>query len=219
MNVGVFILTPSCSQTADVHPVPVTVGRFQVTPSVDIPKPATPAAPQLATNASTQSESSTEEQGGSETSMGTSLTMSPPHPHPNRGPPTRVLQEAAEPPGWAVSQELQQHDGGGEGEEGEDEEEEEVEVLGERSRVRKRGRRRTCSFSLMGTSADSGLSVTAADTEGRLWDGAAGSPQYGNALHHLWMTTYNRSAPFLSSDDSDSTGEETLEGLQELREK
>lgn len=188
-----------------------------MTPSVDIPKPATPAAPHPAANASTQSESSTEEQGGSETSMGTSHTISPPHPHANRGP-AGVLQEAAGPPEWAVSQELQQHDRGGEGEEGEDEEDEE-EVLGERSRVRKRGRRRTCSFSLMGTSADSGLSVTAADTEGRLWDGAAGSPQYGNALHHLWMTTYNRNAPFLSSDDSDSNGEEMLEELQELREK
>lgn len=71
----------------------------------------------------------------------------------------------------------------------------------------------------MGTSADSGLSVTAAEMEGRLWDGAAGSPQYGNALHHLWMMTYNRSAPYLSSDDSDSDDEDMLEELQELREK
>lgn len=100
-----------------------------------------------------------------------------------------------------------------------EDEEEEGEVLAERSRVRKRGRRRTCSLSLMGTSADSGLSVTAAEMEGRLWDGAAGSPQYSNALHNLWLTTYNRSAPYLSSDDSDSEGEEMMEELQELREK
>lgn len=100
-----------------------------------------------------------------------------------------------------------------------EEDEEESEILGERSRVRKRGRRRTCSLSLMGTSADSGLSVTAAEMEGRLWDGATGSPQYSNALHNLWLTTYNRSAPYLSSDDSDSEDEEMMEELQELREK
>lgn len=74
-------------------------------------------------------------------------------------------------------------------------------------------------MSLLGTSADSGLSVTAAEMEGRLWDGAAGSPQYSNALHHLWMMTYNRNAPYLSSDDSDSEDEEMLEELQELRER
>lgn len=187
-----------------------------MTPSIDIPDPVAPAAPQTAGSASTQSESSTEEQVESETSMGTSLTMSPPHPH--RGTSAGVQQEADGPKGWAVSQEQQQHrhNRGGEGEEGEDEEEE---VLEERSRARRRGRRRTCSLSLMGTSADSGLSVTAADPEGRLWDGAAGSPQYSNALHHLWMTTYNRNAPYLSSDDSDSDGEEMLVELQELREK
>lgn len=100
-----------------------------------------------------------------------------------------------------------------------EDEEEEGEVLAERSRVRKRGRRRTCSLSLMGTSADSGLSVMAAEMEGRLWDGAAGSPQYSNALHNLWLTTYNRSTPYLSSDDSDSEDEEMMEELQELREK
>ncbi|MEQ2174836.1 hypothetical protein GOODEAATRI_011822 [Goodea atripinnis] len=58
----------------------------------------------------------------------------------------------------------------------------------------------------MGTSVDSGLSVTATEMEGRLWDGAAGSPQYSNALHNLWLTTYNRSAPYLSSDDTDMKG-------------
>lgn len=112
-------------------------------------------------------------------------------------------------------QQHQRHNGDDE----EEDEEEESPILGERSRVRKRGRRRTCSLSLLGTSADSGLSVTATEMEGRLWDGAVGSPQYSNALHNLWLTTYNRSAPYLSSDDSDSEDEEMMEELQELREK
>ncbi|XP_014916327.1 serine/threonine-protein kinase WNK4 isoform X1 [Poecilia latipinna] len=204
------------STECEVKSAPVTVGRFQVTPSVDILDPPVPvaAAPQPAKNTTTQSESSTEEVGGSETSLNTSLTMSPPQPHPHRGP-TGVPQKVDRPAGWAVSQPQHQHHNGDD----EEDEEEDGGILGERSRVRKRGRRRTCSLSLMGTSADSGLSVTAAEMEGRLWDGAAGSPQYSNTLHNLWLTTYNRSAPYLSSDDSDSEDEEMMEELQELREK
>uniref|UniRef100_A0A8D3BQ56 Vacuolar protein-sorting-associated protein 25 n=1 Tax=Scophthalmus maximus TaxID=52904 RepID=A0A8D3BQ56_SCOMX len=170
----------------------------------------------------------------SETSLGTSLTMSPPHPHPQRGS-AAVLQEVEGQPAWAGSSQEeeqqqqqqqeqpeqpeppeQQRDRGEEGEE----EDEERGVVGERQRTRKRSRRRTCSLSLMGTSADSGLSLTAAETEGRgAWDGAAGSPLHTNALHHLWMMTYSRSAPYQSSDDTDSEDEEMLEELQELREK
>ncbi|XP_051273216.1 serine/threonine-protein kinase WNK4 isoform X2 [Dicentrarchus labrax] len=216
---------PKASSTELVQSAPVTVGRFQVTPSMDIPAlpvpvVAEPAAPQPADSGSTPSESSTEEQGESETSLGTSLTMSPPHPHPHRGS-TGVLQEVDGQAGWAGSQEQQQDrdEEDEEDEEEEEEEEREVEVVGERQRVRKRSRRRAYSLSLMGTSADSGLSVTAAEMEGRLWDGAAGSPQYSNALHHLWMMTYNRNTPYLSSDDSDSDDEDMLEELQELREK
>ncbi|XP_043958971.1 serine/threonine-protein kinase WNK4 isoform X2 [Gambusia affinis] len=205
------------STECEVKSAPVTVGRFQVTPSVDIVDPPVPAAaaPQPANNNRTPSESSTEEVGGSETSLNTSLTMSSPQPHPHRGP-TGVPQKVDRPAGWAVSQQQhQRHNGDDE----EEDEEEESPILGERSRVRKRGRRRTCSLSLLGTSADSGLSVTATEMEGRLWDGAVGSPQYSNALHNLWLTTYNRSAPYLSSDDSDSEDEEMMEELQELREK
>uniref|UniRef100_A0A7N9AMA7 Vacuolar protein-sorting-associated protein 25 n=1 Tax=Mastacembelus armatus TaxID=205130 RepID=A0A7N9AMA7_9TELE len=93
---------------------PVTVGRFQVTPSMDIPAPAVPAgtvpaAAQPAHSGNTPSESSTEEQGESETSLGTSLTMSPPHPHPHRGS-SGVLQEVDGQPGWTQSQEQQQPD-------------------------------------------------------------------------------------------------------------
>ncbi|XP_053197960.1 serine/threonine-protein kinase WNK4 [Scomber japonicus] len=207
MNASSF--KPKASSTAsEVQSAPVTVGRFQVTPSMDIPATAVPvsavpATPQPADSGSTPSESSTEEQGESETSLGTSLTMSPPHPHPHRG-------STGEP-----QQQLQLQDREGD----EEEEDEEEEVVGERQRTRKRSRRRAYSLSLMGTSADSGLSVTAAEVEGRLWDGGAGSPQYSNALHHLWMMTYNRNTPYLSSDDSDSDDEEMLEELQELREK
>ncbi|XP_044035883.1 serine/threonine-protein kinase WNK4 isoform X2 [Siniperca chuatsi] len=217
---------PKASSTESVQSAPVTVGRFQVTPSMDIPTPtalvgAVPAAPQPADSGSSPSESSTEEQGESETSLGTSLTMSPPHPHPHRGS-TGVLQEVDGQVGWAGKQE-QQQDKEEEDEEdeegGEEEEEGEEEVVGERQRTRKRSRRRAYSLSLMGTSADSGLSVTAAEIDGRLWDGASGSPQYSNALHHLWMMTYNRNTPYLSSDDSDSDDEDMLEELQELREK
>lgn len=180
-------------------------------PEPDMPVGAVPAAPQPAHSGSALSESSTEEQGGSETSLSTSLTMSPPHPHSHSGS-AGVLQEVDRKLGWARSQEQQQ-------EREEENEDEEEEVVGDRQRARKRNRRRAYSLSLMGTSADSGLSVTAAEMEGRLWDGAAGSPQYTNALHHLWMMSYSRSAPYLSSDDSDSDNEEILEELQDLREK
>lgn len=180
-----------------------------------VPVVAVPAAPQLADSGSTLSESSTEEQVESETSLATSLTMSPPHPHPHRGP-TGVLQEVDGQVGWAGSQEQQQDEVE---EEEEEEEDGEEEVVGERQRTRKRSRRRAYSLSLMGTSADNGLSVMAAEMEGRLWDGASGSPQYSNALHHLWMMTYSRNTPYLSSDDSDSDDEDMLEELQELREK
>ncbi|XP_070782815.1 serine/threonine-protein kinase WNK4 isoform X2 [Enoplosus armatus] len=218
---------PKASSTEyEVQSAPVTVGRFQVTPSMDIPAPAVlvgavPAAPQPADSGSTPSESSTEEQGESETSLGTSLTMSPPHPHPHRGS-AGVLQEADGQVGWSQEQQQDREEEDAEEEEEDEEDEEgegEEEVVGERQRTRKRSRRRAYSLSLMGTSADSGLSVTAAEMEGRLWDGASGSPQYSNALHHLWMMTYNRNAPYLSSDDSDSDDEDMLEELQELREK
>ncbi|XP_028332977.1 serine/threonine-protein kinase WNK4 [Gouania willdenowi] len=208
----------SSSCDADVQSSPVTVGRFQVTPSMDIPMVPTPsAAPTQGDGVSTPSESSTEEQGESETSLGTSRTMSPPHPHPHlhRGSGA-VLQEAEGQTPWALIPEEHQK---GQDEEGEDEEEEEVVMVEERPRVRKRSRRRAYSLSLLGTSADSGLSVTA-EMEGQLWDGGAGSPQYGNALHHLWMMTYSRSTPYLSSDESDSDDDDNmLEELQELREK
>ncbi|XP_057682016.1 serine/threonine-protein kinase WNK4 isoform X1 [Corythoichthys intestinalis] len=152
---------PGCLST------PVTVGRFQVSPS---PEVGVAPLPQVGAS-STQ-----EVQGESEIILGTSVTLR--------------------------------------------EEEEEEEVAEERPRARRRGRRRAHSLSLMGTSADSGLSVTVPEAEGRLWEGAAGSPQYGNALHHLWTMTYSHSASYMSSDDSDSDDDDDmLDELQELREK
>ena len=199
----------------EVQCAPVTVGRFQVSPSMHIPAPAapigaTPAAPQPADSVSTPSESSTEEQCESETSLGTSLTMSPPHQHPNRGSNQGGLQEVDGQVGWAGSKEKDRE---------EDEEVEVEEVVGERQRTKKKCRRRAYSLSLLGTSADSGLSVTAAEVEGRLWDGAAGSPQYSNALHPMWTMNYNRNNPYISSDDSDSDDSDIVEELQELRDK
>lgn len=197
----------------EVQPASVTVGRFQVTPSLDILTPPVSAASAAAAeSSSTPSESSTEELVESETSLATSLTMSPPQAHPHRGPAGH-LREVDAQSGWAGSPEPEQAPV--EEEEGEEEEED----MEDRQRSRKRNRRRAYSLSLLGTSADSGLSVTAAELEGRLWDGATGSPQYSNALHHLWTMTYSRSTSYLSSDESDSEEEEILEELQELREK
>ncbi|CAL8235104.1 unnamed protein product, partial [Boreogadus saida] len=121
------------------RPGPVTVGRFQVTPSSEavataarppsapgaraatapgarpavVPgaRPATVAGARATTipgarpgggSSTSSSESSTEEQGGSETSLGTSLTMSPPQPCPVRPPaqdaPPWVYWGLREPP-------------------------------------------------------------------------------------------------------------------------
>ncbi|XP_063748895.1 serine/threonine-protein kinase WNK4 isoform X2 [Eleginops maclovinus] len=209
------------SSESEAQCASVTVGRFQVSPSMHIPAPtapigAPPVAQQPADSVSTPSESSTEEQGESETSLGTSLTMSPPHQHPNRGSTPGCQQEVDGPVEWAGSEEKQEKE---EEEDEEVEEEEEEVVVGERQRTKKRCRRRAYSLSLLGTSADSGLSVTAAEVESRLWDGAAGSPQYSNVLHHLWTMTYNRNKPYISSDDSDSDDLDILEELQELRDK
>lgn len=183
-----------------------------MTPSLDILAPPVPAVSPASAESSSPSESSTEEQAESETSLATSITMSPPQAHPHREPAGHLRQVDGQS-GWAGSPEPEQ------AQEEEEEEEEDMEDVEDRQRSRKRSRRRAYSLSLLGTSADSGLSVTAAELEGRLWDGAAGSPQCSTALHHLWMMSYSRSAPYLSSDDSDSDEEEILEELQELREK
>uniref|UniRef100_A0A8C7ZSJ2 non-specific serine/threonine protein kinase n=1 Tax=Oryzias sinensis TaxID=183150 RepID=A0A8C7ZSJ2_9TELE len=211
---------PKLHQTSEVQRTPMKVGRFQVTPSVDVSEPDTPvdaAPPHPEKTLSLQSESSTEAQAESAANLLSSLNTSLPQPLTIRGS-TGLLQEIDNKTGWTVSQEQHQQDRDEEGDE-EEEEEAEQEVVGERLRTRKRNRRRTYSLSLMGTSADSGLSVTAAEMDSRLWDGTSGSPQYNNTLHNLWMPTYNRNTPYISSDDSDSDNGEIMEELQELREK
>ncbi|XP_029620945.1 serine/threonine-protein kinase WNK4 isoform X2 [Salmo trutta] len=159
---------------------------------------------------STTSGSSTEEQEGAETSLNTSLTLSPPDRH------LPVEKDGEVQAGWAGTKEQQQEEE--EEEEGEEDDEEHEEEKEEQQIVRRR-RRRACSLSLMGTSADSGLSVTAVDSEGRgLWEGGAGSPTYNSALHHLWLS-YSRNFTYMSSDDSESEDEDMREELQEMREK
>lgn len=82
---------------------------------------------------------------------------------------------------------------------------------------RKKGRKADCGPGLMGTSVDSGFSV-ALDTEGRVWDGNTASPPFATPFHNLWMS-YTRSSSYLSSDESESEDEEMWGELQELREK
>ncbi|KAM9411471.1 serine/threonine-protein kinase WNK4 isoform 6-T6 [Salvelinus alpinus] len=256
-------LSPSYT---DPPPSAVTVGRFQVTPSIEIPMPAAPdgqgsnptrpksvgsstpgptrpksvgsstpgptrpksvgsstpgptrpksvgssttgSTRPKSVGSSTTSESSTEEQGGADTSLNTSLTLSPPDRH------LPVEEDGEVQVGWAGTKEQQQEEE--EEEEGEEDDEEHEEEKEEQQIVRRR-RRRVCSLSLMGTSADSGLSVTVVDSEGRgLWEGGAGSPTYNSALHHLWLS-YSRNFTYMSSDDSED--EDMREELQVMREK
>ncbi|XP_045553336.1 LOW QUALITY PROTEIN: serine/threonine-protein kinase WNK4 [Salmo salar] len=229
----------------DPPPPAVTVGRFQVSPSMEIPVTAEPGGQgsnpvrPMSVGSTTTSKSSTEEQEQweSETSLNTSLTLSPSHQHLTMGEDREVQVE------WAGTKEQQQEEE--EEEQGEDEEEQKKEEEGEEDEeevgeedeeqegekeedeeqeekeeqqtVRRRRRRRMCSLSLMGMSADSGLSVIAVDSEGRgLWEGGAGSPTYNSALNHMWLS-YSRNFRYLSSDDSES--EDMWEELQEMREK
>ncbi|XP_062330369.1 serine/threonine-protein kinase WNK4 [Osmerus eperlanus] len=182
--------------STEPHPSTHTVGRFQVTPSMEIPVP-TVAKP--GSCSSTSSESSTEEQEQAESEAGLgnpSLAVSPPLPH---GPPAGALQDP----------DTQQENEEGEGSE-----------KGKEERARRRIRRRMCSLSIVGASADGGLSVTAAGPEVRLREGAQSTgAQYGSTLHHLWMMSYTRSSSYISTDESEGEDEDMLEELQELREK
>ncbi|XP_036409049.1 serine/threonine-protein kinase WNK4-like isoform X2 [Megalops cyprinoides] len=176
----------------------VTVGRFQVTPSKEIPAaPASSApAPDPATpipNGSpprdSDTGSSTEDQGESEASLST-ITVSPP-----QQPPGGLLQDLGSTP---------PHREGIKEPEKEEEEKEEQQGL------------RDCSVNQLGGPADSYLPGAA--TEGRLWDGSTGSPQISAPLHQAWVS-YSRSTSYLSSDETESEDEEMWEELHELRER
>ncbi|XP_024290059.2 serine/threonine-protein kinase WNK4-like [Oncorhynchus tshawytscha] len=226
----------------DPPPAVVTVGRFQVSPSMEIPVTAEPGgqgsnpARPMSVGSTTTSKSSTEEQEQweSETSLNTSLTPHPPHLTMGEAQEVQVewagtkeqQQEEEEEEQGEEDEEEQKKEEGEEDEEEEveeqeeekEEDEEEQEEKEEQQTVRRRRRRkRMCSLSLMGMSADSGLSVIAVESEGRgLWDGGAGSPTYTSALNHMWLS-YSRNFTYLSSDDSES--EDMWEELLEMREK
>ncbi|KAI1896541.1 hypothetical protein AGOR_G00095830 [Albula goreensis] len=198
-----FTLSPVCEAGALQKPI-LTVGRFQVTPSKVIPGPAPCSPPQALSLVSpcpaspdreSETESSTEEQGESEGCLGTFLSAPVP-----QQPPGAAPQDAGGLSVWKAAS-------GQEDEEPEEDEEEEGDGPGQSRRRQER------SLSLMGTSGDSGLSVTAQDVEG-----GPESPQYSTPLHHLWMT-YTRSSSYMSSDDTESEDEDMWEELQELREK
>lgn len=192
-----------------------------------------PARP-MSVGSTTTSKSSTEEQEQweSETSLNTTLTPHPPHLTMGEAREVQVewagtkeQQQEEEEEQGEEDEEEQKKEEGEEDEEEEDEEqeeekeedEEEQEEKEEQQTVRRRRRKRMCSLSLMGMSADSGLSVIAVESEGRgLWDGGAGSPTYTSALNHMWLS-YSRNFTYLSSDDSES--EDMWEELLEMREK
>ncbi|XP_043085309.1 serine/threonine-protein kinase WNK4 isoform X2 [Puntigrus tetrazona] len=184
----------------------VTVGRFQVSPSKEIPIPTpsptsrltpTPTPTATATSIPTQnrpqttppthnsqSDSSTDVQVESESSH-SSLNESP----PLIQPPTKVLCRPDSAPLWTgepktPERKVLEPDEGRGGEEGE-----EVEEETER-------RRRRISVSLL--------------------ESSAGSPQFN--LNQPWMS-YTRSTSYASSDETESEDEGMYEELQELRER
>ncbi|KAI2666463.1 Serine/threonine-protein kinase WNK4 [Labeo rohita] len=190
----------------------VTVGRFQVSPSKEIPIPTpsptpsltptpTPTATPTSTSISTQtcsvtvpqatppahnsqSDSSTDIQVESESSP-SSLNESP----PLIQTPNEALGSSDSAPLWTgepktPDRKVVEPDEGRGGEEGE-----EVEEETER-------RRRRISVSLL--------------------DSSAGSPQFN--LNQPWMS-YTRSASYASSDETESEDEGMYEELQELRER
>ncbi|KAJ7992566.1 hypothetical protein DPEC_G00280020 [Dallia pectoralis] len=183
----------------------VTIGRFQVTPSREIPafypgpvqdssKPhpqhQTPPTVTLSTTPSFQevkSKSSPEEQGDeSENSLGTA-TVSPP-----AETPSIPLSNVDSPRGskQTVQEDRQESEEEPRQEQKEGEEEEEE--------LRRKGGRR--------------LSLS-------LCEVTSGSPQFsGSGLPQPWMS-YTRSASYVSSDDTESEDEEASEELKQIRER
>ncbi|XP_056102023.1 serine/threonine-protein kinase WNK4 [Rhinichthys klamathensis goyatoka] len=181
----------------------VTVGRFQVSPSKEIPAPAR------------------------HTETQTPASEPPPPVVPRDQPACSFLapnpaKNLSVPPSCEARRDLSpagQPETGRNGKGGQIDEQEEDNDDDDRDKkhMRKKGRRVDCGPGLMGTSVDSGFSV-ALDTGGRAWDGNTTSPPYATPLHNLWMS-YTRSSSYLSSDESESEDEEMWGELQELREK
>ncbi|KAL0180408.1 hypothetical protein M9458_025850, partial [Cirrhinus mrigala] len=171
----------------------VTVGRFQVSPSKEIPE-----------NTPTQTPPVVPPDNRIPAENQQNLTLLPSCESP------RVLSSADQP----ETQKHQKEDRGGQIDEQDVDDDDEEETPVDKKYRRKKGRRLDCGPTLMGTSVDSGFSV---DVEGRMWDGNTGSPPYATPLHNLWMS-YTRSSSYLSSDESESEDDEMWGELQELRE-
>ncbi|KAK7134243.1 hypothetical protein R3I93_017603 [Phoxinus phoxinus] len=174
----------------------VTVGRFQVSPSKEIPAPAR----------HTESQTSPSEPVVPRDNLISSLDPAE----------TREARRALSPAAQPETGRSQTGDRQGQIDEQEQENDDyDRDEMGKHRR--KKGHRVDCGPGLMGTSVDSGFSV-ALDTEGRVWDGNTTSPPYATPLHNLWMS-YTRSSSYLSSDESESEDEEMRAELHELREK
>ncbi|XP_048871339.1 serine/threonine-protein kinase WNK4 isoform X1 [Brienomyrus brachyistius] len=187
------------------------VGRFHVTPSKEPPMAGSPpVTPASSSTAACHPQSGT---GGARKAW-VSAPGALGHPQSGTGSSRgeQAVSEArlstsltATPPQTTTGAE-----GGEKGGEGK---EEEVE---EHTEQRKCALERCPSFP--GTAVSSSLSVTPQESDGRHWEGAAGSPQNGTLMQHLWVGC-PRSSSYLSSDDTESEDENMWEELQELREK
>nr|XP_046160381.1 serine/threonine-protein kinase WNK4-like [Oncorhynchus gorbuscha] len=192
----------------------VTVGRFQVTPSREIPaasaSPAqdppqthpqhqTPPTVTVSTSPSSrdsESDTSTEEQGGESESSISTVTMSLPQRSP--GGPLCNLDIAHSLPGGPKQTEQEDQQESEEEPDKEPDKEQKDGEEDEEEELRRRGGRR--------------LSLS-------LWEGTAGSPQFsGSNLNQPWMS-YTRSASYVSSDETESENEDMCEELQELRDR
>ncbi|XP_063043770.1 serine/threonine-protein kinase WNK4 isoform X2 [Engraulis encrasicolus] len=208
---------------------PVTVGRFQVTPSVvatpapaPAPSPPTPAPtptakttppppvvvrpptppPVTPTPASSESDSSTEDQGESEATV----TISSPNRQQEDQTPSPGEQEEEEEE-RSPEEEQKQHTEQDRHEELDGEVvtcvyggEEEQGQEDEEGRVRRREG---------GGTGGRRISLS-------LWEGTAGSPQMTFAPQQPWMS-YTRSASYASSDDTESDDDDMWEELQQLQ--
>uniref|UniRef100_A0A8B9GPV2 WNK lysine deficient protein kinase 4b n=1 Tax=Astyanax mexicanus TaxID=7994 RepID=A0A8B9GPV2_ASTMX len=170
----------------------ITVGRFQVTPSVEIPQlTATPKTPQprpptpppsTTPSNNSQSESSTEAEGESENSLST-VTVSP----PTKAPFELLNDCSGGAPSWP----------GGLGTMDSREVEAEEEEMGEGEVRDGEMRQRRISLTLC--------------------EVLPGGPQIGN-VSQPWIS-YTRSTSYASSDETESEDEDMWEELQELRDR